>query len=169
GGSANMIGGSGAGNTIGHNTVAGVQITAPNSALVQGNFIGTDSSFRMLGNVTGVKLSADCSTIGGAGLGNTVGFNQTAIAIGAAGSPANSNTVQGNFIGTDQTTTQSIPNTAGITIDGSSNTIGGTAANRGNTIANNTATAVLVDSGSSNPIQENLIYSNGNAIFLNAA
>ncbi len=49
----------------------------------------------------------------------------------------------------------------GIQVNSANNTIGGTAAGAGNTIADNTGSAVNVFSGSGNSIRQNLIYGNG--------
>ena len=63
---SNTIGGQRqAGNTIGFNTSAGISIPAADNLIV-GNFIGTDSSHRALGNTLGVSVGGSDNTIGGA-------------------------------------------------------------------------------------------------------
>ena len=71
------------------------------------------------------------------------------------------NLVASNFIGTDPAG-HNLGNATGIVIDGnaSNNTIGGTAAGAGNTIALNTKDGVDVNSGTGNAIRQNLIYGN---------
>ena len=72
--------------------------------------------------------------------------------------------MQGNLIGTDVTGTKPLGNGNGIQIDGgsSNNTIGGTAAGAGNTIAFSTGMGVDVDAtaGTGNAIRLNSIFSN---------
>src|SRR5262249_16940991 len=77
-------------NTIGFNTTAGVQVlgtsTADNTnALIEGNFIGTNSASQNQGNAVAVQVfNASGNTIGGtaAGAGNTIGFSaQDGVAI----------------------------------------------------------------------------------------
>ncbi len=80
------------------------------------------------------------------------------------GATATGNLVEGNYIGTDVSGTAPLGNE----IDGiifstsaSNNTIGGTAAGQGNTIAFNVAAGVIVQSGTGDSILSNSIYSNG--------
>jgi hypothetical protein len=103
-GSANFIGGTGAGagNLISGNSDAGIAISGTNN-LVQGNRIGTDvTGTQALGNgVFGVYVSSGSNTIGGtvAGAGNLISGNgQYGILLGSSG-----NLLQGNLIGTDIT------------------------------------------------------------------
>jgi parallel beta-helix repeat protein len=55
---------------------------------------------------------------------------------------ANSNTIQGNDIGTDVSGKNALPNQAGVKVVGTGNTIGGTAAGTGNVISGNTADGI---------------------------
>jgi len=90
----------------------------------------------------------------------------TGLLISDAGSTGN--LVQGNYIGTDVTGTAALGNTSqGMSIvnDATNNTIGGTAAGAGNTIASNGSDGVRVNTSaspvnSSNAILGNSIYSN---------
>ncbi len=140
--------------------------TASNT--VQSCFIGTDlSGTNALGNgQDGIGISGSgYNLIGGpAGAGNVIAGN------GGSGiqiySP--SNTVQGNFIGTDTTGSQPLGNgTDGIQIPletssvSDANIIGGTAAGTGNTIAFNGRVGVWVAQGNHIPILGNAIYANG--------
>src|SRR5262249_15394121 len=107
------------------------------------------------------------NTIGGttAGSGNVIsGNNGFGVGISTAG--ATGNVIEGNLIGTDATGTVGIGNSKqGVYIDTSaaSNTIGGTVAGAGNTIAYNSLQGVGLGSaaGSGNSIEGNAIYSNG--------
>src|SRR5262249_57079383 len=85
--------------------------------------------------------------------------------------PAFGNAVQGNYIGTDKTGTAPLGTAVGIRLDGTNNnTIGGTTAGAGNTIAYNTNYGILVDSGTGNSFLGNSIFSNGGCgSFLNSA
>src|SRR5262249_3705391 len=85
--------------------------------------------------------------------------------------PAFGNAVQGNYIGTDKTGTAPLGTAIGIRLDGTNNnTIGGTTAGAGNTIAYNTNYGILVYSGTGNSFLGNSIFSNGGSgIFLNSA
>ncbi len=79
------------------------------------------------------------------------------------------NVIEGNEIGTDITGTLALPNADGVLLDGSlDDTIGGTAAGAGNTIAFNSGDAIEVRAGTGNAILENLIFGNGSGIFLNS-
>ena len=85
------------------------------------------------------------------------------IIVGFAGAgidvESDDNLIQSNVIGSSAS-----PNTEGVLISGSTNTIGGTAAGAGNVIAYNTGAAVDASNGTDNTIRGNLIFSNGQAI-----
>ena len=140
----NTIGGSvaGAGNVISGNTNHGVFLigTATTNNVIAGNFIGTDATgSKALKNMTnGIRLiSSPRNWIGGPGTAarNIISGN------GQEGMyvlvPANSNTIQGNFIGTDVTGTKGLGNGgAGLSLFGVSGTIiGGSAPGAGNIIS----------------------------------
>ena len=81
--------------------------------------------------------------------------------------------IEGNFIGTDKTGANPLGNGTGVLIDGGSadNTIGGTVAGAGNTIAFSTGNGVDVDAtaGAGNAIRLNSIFSDtGLGIFVGA-
>jgi CSLREA domain-containing protein len=142
--------------------------------LVQGNYIGTDVTGTLgLGNgAAGVQItSASMNTVGGtsAGARNVISSN----AIGVRITVAPGNQVQGNYIGTDVNGTADLGNfNSGVIIESASgNTIGGTAAGAGNTIAFNGFTfpfigvngdGVTVLGGTGNRIDPNSIFSNVN-------
>jgi hypothetical protein len=175
GGSYNTIGTPGAGNVIAgwENNDIFMQLDFGNqnpstNNVVQGNFLGTNaagtapitSSNGPDGIGVGVQtVGSYANTIGGVapGAGNLIsGHAFHGIVCGGGGS----NVIQGNRIGTDVTGTQAIPNNGGI-LASSNNTIGGTAAGAGNTIAFNCGPAVSV-AGTGNSIEANFIYGNNN-------
>jgi Ca2+-binding RTX toxin-like protein len=159
----------GAGNVISGNAGAGVSITGNTTTgvAILGNFIGTDRTGKIaLGNGTfGVLVSgAPGVTIGGTvtGARNIISANPTA-GIGLFADTTGA-LVQNNLIGTDITGLVPLGDGNGIQIDGgsSNNTIGGTAAAAGNTIAFSTGIGVDVDAtaGTGNAIRLNSIFSN---------
>jgi hypothetical protein len=148
GSSGNVIGrtNSGARNVLSGNSQYGVIITSNTTAnVVSGNYIGTDASGSlMVSNVFGGVFLADGASknlIGGtnAGAGNVISGN-LGNGILFRGSNVVNNTVQGNFIGTDATGLNPLPNTvAGVTVDSNAtaNVIGGTVAGARNVISGN--------------------------------
>jgi titin len=148
GASGNIVGGTSAParNVLSGNSQYGVIITSNTTGnVVFGNFIGTDAGGSlMVSNAFGGVFLADGASlniIGGtnAGGGNVISGNP-GNGILIRGSNVVNNTVQGNFIGTDATGMNPLPNTvAGVTIDtgSSSNLIGGTVAGARNVISGN--------------------------------
>ena len=172
----------GSGTPEGRNVISGqgndgLLISAPAGSggtinnVVQGNYIGTDttgtvriafSSGSPIGNGTnGINMQhAANNTIGGvsAGAGNLIsGSSFTGIAL----AQANTNTIQGNFIGTDVTGAGVIPNGQnGIALnEASGNTIGGSNSGEGNVIAGNDLVGIEVigTQSTGNTIQGNFI------------
>ena len=183
----NTIGGATAGarNIISGNGEFGVEASNINEGfnLVQGNFIGTDvTGTKALPNVLGgVNFSGMANTVGGtvAGAGNLISGNGGyGVGIGYIYQPQNpTDIVQGNFIGTDATGTKALGNSGnGVEILYlPNNTIGGTVAGAGNTIAFNGIDGVAVsayigigsgtvigDAALGNLIRSNSIFSNTN-------
>ena len=148
GASGNIIGGTNAlaRNVLSGNSQYGVIITSNTTGnVVLGNYIGMNAggSLMVSNALGGVFLAAGAShnLIGGtnAGAGNVISGN-LGNGILMRGSNVVNNTVQGNFIGTDATGMNALPNTvAGVTIDtgSSSNLIGGTVAGARNVISGN--------------------------------
>ncbi len=177
GATSNTIGGTtpGARNVISGNNGDGIDINNAGTSqnVVVGNFVGTDITGSVaLGN-TGVGLSisdsASTNTIGGttSSAANVFSGNQ-GDAIDIDGSGASANVVAGNFIGTDATGMNAIPNSGdGVRIeDGASNdTIGGTANGAANTIAYNGGNGVTIgqdasDVSTGDTIECNSIFGN---------
>jgi hypothetical protein len=111
------------------------------SALIQGNFIGTDvTGTKPVGNsADGISMGPleTGITIGGStsGSGNVISANSV---YGVADFFGNDNLIQGNFIGTDVTGTQPLGNGSdGLNIGAFSDTIGGTSSKASNVISAN--------------------------------
>ncbi len=131
---------------------------------VTGNYIGTDiTGQHAIGNFHhGITINeSDNNTIGGSdtGAGNLISGNDR-IGINIL-DLSSYNSVQGNFIGTDATGTDTIPNgSAGISLrsGSSNNVIGGTDPGAANLISGNRAGISIGYSGTdSNIVQGNLI------------
>ena len=102
------------------------------------------------GAATGLTIRAGYSTIQSLIIG---GFYSAGISLL---DNDGSNVVEGNYIGTDATGTQALPNGIGVAIFSSNNRVGGTAAGAGNLISGNTD-ALLVYGSSGNVVQGNKI------------
>lgn len=171
----NTIGGttSAARNVISGNKGQGIRIQGNEATgnIVQGNFIGVDSTGTMaLGNGTEcchsgivIHLGASNNLIGGnvSGAGNVISSN-TADGITILDSGTTGNIVAGNFIGTDITGTKDLGNAfEGVVMAGgpSDNLIGGTEAGAGNVVSGNGANGIAIfDVGTTgNRIQGNRI------------
>ena len=144
GAAQNTVGGSSAGarNLVSGNGT-GVSIAAASGNTVAGNYVGTTpDGAGVLANAFGVRLTGGASgnVVGGtvAGARNLVSGNTTA-GVDLAGSGTTSNTVAGNYLGTNAAATGALANAVGVKIEAgaSGNTIGGTAAGSRNLISGN--------------------------------
>ena len=147
-----VIGGTNAGarNVIAGNGDDGIQIQGATGIVVQGNFIGVNASGRVAvaNGGCGILALAGGLTIGGGSAaarnvisGNSVDGVHLETPSGHPGS-----TVSGNFIGTDVTGTNAVPNGgSGIYAIGRSNMLGGASAAQGNVIAGNQAYGIWLD------------------------
>ncbi len=157
--SGNTIGGTtpGAGNVVSGNGIVGVFLTGTTGNVVAGNEIGTNlnGTAAVANAIYGVAITGGASgnLIGGstAAARNIISGNTSygiAIYSFPYGTPgSNANLVEGNYIGTDASGTQSLGNGgAGISIFGAatSNTIGGIAGSTGNLISGNTGDGVEI-------------------------
>ncbi|MEK6261443.1 MAG: hypothetical protein AABP62_22825 [Planctomycetota bacterium] len=177
--SSNTIGGTvaGARNLISGNNQNGIHLVGfggvgvgTRSNLIQGNYIGTDAgaTTHLMNSLNGVMVQATANTIGGTalGAGNLISGNNRSGVLLQGGVSAGT-LVQGNRIGTDVSGTVTLANLEhGVEIVHSSgNSVGGTAAGSGNTIAFNPRDGVSISgtdaSASNNAILRNSIFSNG--------
>jgi hypothetical protein len=145
-----------AGNLISGNLLAGIMVTGGNP-VIQGNDIGTDwTGTSPLGNGVGITVSGSGrATIGGttAGADNLISGN-----LGDGLDLVGNTQVQGNRIGTDASGEAALGNGGdGVLVQGSNNTIGGTAVGAGNVIAGNLQEGVALDGS---PCTGNLVQGN---------
>jgi hypothetical protein len=151
-------------NVISGNAVNGVLINGSSSNVIQGNFIGIDTSGTLdLGNNgRGIHVNGTSSnnTIGPANVisgnnNNGMTFNDLATM---------NNTIVGNFIGTNASGTAAIPNTgAGVQVTGRANlnVIGGTTPADRNIISGNTGSGVALTTGGTNGfVEDNFVHGN---------
>ncbi len=159
----------GDGNVISANVGSGVSISGASGTgiIVLGNFIGTDyTGTNALGNgADGIAVSDPPGvTIGGTVTGSANIISANAGAGIALLADADDELIEGNLIGTDITGSNPLGNGTAILVDGGSsdNTIGGTVAGAGNTIAFSAGAGIDVDStgGTGNAIRLNSIFSN---------
>ena len=159
GASSNTIGGTAAGsrNVVSGN-VDGIYVESATGTVIQGNYVGLNAagSAAIPNTEDGIHTGwASTSVIGGtaAGAGNVVSGNgRTGI------TPGNNDLVQGNYIGTDASGMNVVPNISFGVLSGAQNvTFGGTAAGAGNLIAGTGLGIELAASASGWLIQGNLI------------
>ena len=173
GGTNNIIGGSaaGAGNLCSGNTAVGIYIQATSTGnIVQGNICGLNAAgASAIGNgssgITTELSGANSNTIGGtaSGAGNVVSGNGH---WGINLDGGSSNTVQGNYVGTNSAGSSAIANVQGgvrIAQSGANNVIGGSTASARNIVSGNLIAGIIFSgTGTGNFVQ-------GNYIGLNAA
>jgi hypothetical protein len=163
----NTIGGvaSGAGNVISGNGQNGIFIVGTKAInnVVEGNFVGTDAlgQTALANGYSGVAISnAQDTTIGGtiSGAGNVISGNADS-GINLGGNTSGT-AVQGNYIGTDRTGNNAVPNYGGIYFYGAgTNLIGGAVPGAGNIISGNYLEGISVGNpgANGNTIQGNFI------------
>ncbi|KAA3648449.1 MAG: hypothetical protein DWQ07_05495 [Chloroflexi bacterium] len=171
-GADNLIGGTepGQGNLISGNTQHGIVIDphyGGDRNVIQGNLIGTDVTGTIpLGNAqAGIHIQTSNNIVGGAlpGASNVISGNGFS-GIEFYALPTFDNQVLGNYIGTDISGQNAIPNSAhGISLARTFNTrIGGLLPGEGNLIAHNLFNGIFIhDSPGRNAILGNSIYDNG--------
>ncbi|MGO9469517.1 MAG: beta strand repeat-containing protein [Isosphaeraceae bacterium] len=172
GASQNNVGGatSASANIISGNFGDGIDITSDAmSDKVAGNHIGVNAAGTQAvpNGGSGIVINgANHISIGGAepGQGNVISANN-GIGVYIFGAGTIDNTVQGSLVGTDEIGTAALGNGKyGIEISdaASSNTVGGTAASKGNVISGNGSSGVLISgSGTTgNLVEGNLVGTN---------
>ena len=158
----NLIGGTNAAarNIISGNGNSGIILSGSTATgnTIAGNYIGTDiTGTNALANSTnGIQI--DLAPANVVGPSNLISGNKF-IGVYISGSGANSNTVIGNFIGTDVSGKLRLANTtAGVTIYGcNNNQIGGRNSGNGNVISGNMQDGIYLTNSFQNIIQGNLI------------
>jgi len=111
--------------------------------VVKGNYIGIDRDNTGLSNLIGIEIFGENSIIGGTTPGerNYISGNDIGIAVYTTGGTT---FITGNYIGTDTSSTQAIPNRVGIDCIGPNTTIGGITTQERNVISGNTEEGVLI-------------------------
>lgn len=169
----NVIGGTepGAGNLISGNYTdladgAGVLISAEgtNGNVVRGNRIGLDrTGTGAIPNRYGVVIAggAQGNVVGGtvAGARNLISGNAVA-GVDIRDPNSNGNLVQGNIIGTDESTTLAIGNGLGVWVHSSNNFIGGPALEARNIISGNGSGGISIDGTNNSPVSNNRVQNN---------
>ncbi|HEX8071742.1 MAG TPA: FG-GAP-like repeat-containing protein [Pyrinomonadaceae bacterium] len=158
----NLIGGTtpAARNVVSGNAAAGIQITGTgaDNNVVQGNLVGTAATgtAAVPNGVNGVAVgnAAANNTVGGtaAGARNILSGNTGSGVLLATGA---TNTVQGNYIGTDINGTAALPNSfAGVNIFGptTGNQIGGATPAARNVISGNVGHGIVLQSAAGNNV-----------------
>ena len=143
-------------------------MAVPDSNLIEGNLIGTDSTGTVnLGNHTdGVQLIGATNTLVGGqspGSQNVIsGNSDDGVTIANFGTtPSTNNQVVGNLIGTDMNGTAALGNGNGVNIlDSSNNTVGGASTAARNVIAGNSANGIEINSDGTAPSSNNTIEGN---------
>jgi titin len=139
-------------------TGPGIELLTNGGNLLAGNYLGTDAAGTASAhNLFGlVLLDSSGNTIGGTSVSDrNVLAGNTSYGLYAQGN-SNNNLIEGNYFGTDAAGGNVLGNSYDIRIDGSDNTVGGTAAGAGNVIAG-AFNGVYVFSGTGNHIQGNNI------------
>jgi len=134
---------------------------------VIGNSIGTDASGTLnLGNKKyGILIDSDENFIGGPSIPERNFISGNGVAGIDIWPNANSNSIRGNYIGTDALGNAAIPNLDGVSFNGGdNNTIGGTSKGEGNLISGNSRYGVnFFNDSQSNLITGNRIGTKTNA------
>jgi len=144
----------------------GIDLNSNGGDVIDSSIIGTDFvGDSDLGNLgSGVMIDNVSNNMIGMSLalGNVLSGNGTG-GLTISGFGATGNQVQGNYIGTDFSGTQAVPNGTGVAIsDASGNTIGGTSSSAPNLISGNRGDGVSISStslflGLDNVVEGNII------------
>ncbi|HNW69858.1 MAG TPA: right-handed parallel beta-helix repeat-containing protein [Bacteroidales bacterium] len=151
---------------ISGNTMGGIGITGSTNNNFKGNKIGTDRTGTMkLPNNYGIAIdNAAGNIIGGTTTQdlNLISGNITA-GIVINGTASTATQIKGNYIGTNISGTDSLPNGCGIILAGARNTvIGGNTAGSGNVISGNYQAGIVMNGSetNNNSVKGNLIGTN---------
>ncbi len=132
----------------------GIDLSTAGGNVIEGNFIGIDSSGTTApGNSgIGVTITTSGNTIGGTtpAAQNIISGNGTGGAASGIGvtAGATGNQIVGNLIGTDRTGTVDLGNSGpGVSLDAAGNTVGGTTAAERNIISGNDIGGVTITFG----------------------
>lgn len=162
--SGTQIGGSTYRNIVSGNLSGGIVVNGLSSSgtIIKSNYIGTDSSGLLaLPNENGILLSfGNHCTIGGsvAADRNIISGN-TAGGIMMNGTGTRANVVKGNYIGTDKTGLNPLPNYSGIVLKSQSNSniFGGITVGERNILSGNIEMGLYIEASDSNIITGNYI------------
>jgi|GEM_PF-2005286 len=136
------------GNTLLNNYIG---ISADGTTAIGNGLYGVEIYVGAHGNVVGGASVAARNVISGNGSAGI--FMQQS---------GDADVVQGNYIGTNATGTNAVPNQNGLVIaGGSNNVVGGVNAGEGNRIAYNIGSGIAVGDGTGNAFRGNAIYGNG--------
>ena len=117
------------------NNATGIYAHSVTGATVSNNFIGTFDGTTSNGNTgCGIDWNGSQGTI----QLNVISGNPTGVLMSGS-----NNSVVGNYIGTNPSGTSARPNTNGVFLSGTCNTIGGITAGSGNVISGNTQYGIL--------------------------
>ncbi len=168
----NVVGGTQAGarNVISGNGLHGIHLNGglANGNSIQGNYIGLSADglsalAPIVLNKYGIQVSngATNNTIGGTTpeARNTIGGHNVGVILETS---SNANFVKGNYIGTDFTGLNAVPNSVGVYVfHASNNIIGGSSAGAGNVISGNNNVGVVINGGGAGAVTtENSITGN---------
>ena len=163
----NYIGGTaaGEGNVISGNAQCGIEISwISSSNSVRGNLIGTDATgTTAVPNDVGIRIDGTDHTIGGIKTGsrNVISGNRTyGIEMSSSTQPIVRNKIEGNFIGTDVTGSNALPNDVGIFLEETackSNAIGGSLESQRNVVSGNAGEGIYVNYAPYNAIRGNYV------------
>jgi CSLREA domain-containing protein len=163
-----VIGGpDGEGNLISGNWDRAVDADPSEGTVIQGNLIGTDAGGDYdIGNggLGGTVATGSGAIVGGTTPGerNVISGNWSGGVLLSAG--AGGSTVSGNYIGTDASGTNSLPNSGnGITIISGGNVVGDSEPGSGNLIATNSSSGIFImwEGTDGNVVRGNTIIYNG--------
>ena len=133
---------------------AGIHLEGGGNNVIQGNYIGTDTSGTVaLVNASGVfVVDSPGNTIGGLSPAERNVITSRVDGIVIVGSGSSGNTVQGNYLGTDHTGTEVLGNRIGLVINASGTTVG-----PDNVIAASDSSGIVIGGFSGNVVQGNYI------------